>query len=113
MDVTSDSKANYITKLALGYSTSIVVDIAFLIEAQDRSELPESIDGVVRFNRTDLTKHKYIPTGASLGYCQVEPKTPKAPSTAASNSTPDTDSASRRRRPVGPSSLRNVTEEVS
>jgi hypothetical protein len=113
VDVTSDSKANYITKLALGYSTSIVVDIAFLIEAQDRSELPESIDGVVRFNRTDLTKHKYIPTGASLGYRQVEPKTPKAPSTAASNSTPDTDSASRRRRPVGPSSLRNVTEEVS
>lgn len=111
MDITSDSKANYITKLALGYSTSIVVDIAFLVEAQADDEVAESIDGVVRFNRINLTTHKYISAGSSLGYRQVVPR--------ASTSTPNANekpvSLARRRKQESPAhiSLRHVSEEVS
>eukprot|EP00041_Stephanoeca_diplocostata_P025595 m.673238 g.673238 ORF g.673238 m.673238 type:complete len:973 (-) comp22780_c0_seq1:278-3196(-) len=68
IDVSSDTTARFITKMCLGMSKSIVVDIAFLIESKDEDELPEAVLGTIRFNRLDLKTFKRIVPGESLGY---------------------------------------------
>lgn len=54
VDIGSSSIAKRIIALVLGYVTSIVVDLAILIEAQEENELPEYILGTVRLNRLKL-----------------------------------------------------------
>ncbi|KAG8367537.1 hypothetical protein BUALT_Bualt16G0082200 [Buddleja alternifolia] len=54
VDIGSSSVAKSIIGLVLGYVTSIVVDLAFLIEAREEAELPEYILGTVRLNRFQL-----------------------------------------------------------
>nr|DAD27336.1 TPA_asm: hypothetical protein HUJ06_028804 [Nelumbo nucifera] len=54
VDVGSSSVARSIIGLVLGYVTSIVVDLAILVEAKEESELPEFILGTVRLNRVRL-----------------------------------------------------------
>ncbi|KAK9098418.1 hypothetical protein Syun_025463 [Stephania yunnanensis] len=51
VDIGSSSVARSIISLVLGYVTSIVVDLAILIEAKEEDELPEYILGTVRLNR--------------------------------------------------------------
>ncbi|XP_072991915.1 protein ENHANCED DISEASE RESISTANCE 2 isoform X2 [Typha latifolia] len=51
VDIGSSSVARSIISLVLGYVTSIVVDLAILIEATEEEELPEYILGTVRLNR--------------------------------------------------------------
>ncbi|XP_064981512.1 protein ENHANCED DISEASE RESISTANCE 2-like isoform X2 [Musa acuminata AAA Group] len=51
VDIGSSSVARSIISLVLGYITSIVVDLAILIEAKEEEELPEYILGTVRLNR--------------------------------------------------------------
>ena len=51
VDIGSSSVARSVIGLVLGYVTSLVVDLAILIEAKDESELPEYILGTVRLNR--------------------------------------------------------------
>lgn len=54
VDIGSSSVARRIMGLVLGYVTSIVVDLAILIEAKEENELPEYILGTVRLNRLKL-----------------------------------------------------------
>ncbi|KAF9614407.1 hypothetical protein IFM89_018552 [Coptis chinensis] len=51
VDIGSSSVAKSIISLVLGYVTSLVVDLAILIEAKEEAELPEYILGTVRLNR--------------------------------------------------------------
>lgn len=50
IDIGSSVVANAIVHLAFGYITSLTVDLAFLIESQTESELPEKILGAFRFS---------------------------------------------------------------
>ncbi|KAM1263381.1 hypothetical protein ACFX13_029053 [Malus domestica] len=54
VDIGSSSVARSIIGLVLGYVTSIVVDLAILIEAREHAELPEYILGTARLNRLKL-----------------------------------------------------------
>ncbi|WOL19397.1 protein ENHANCED DISEASE RESISTANCE 2 [Canna indica] len=54
VDIGSSSVARSIIGLVIGYITSIVVDLAILIEAKEEEELPEYILGTVRLNRVRL-----------------------------------------------------------
>mmetsp|Transcript_36988 Transcript_36988/g.96938 ORF Transcript_36988/g.96938 Transcript_36988/m.96938 type:complete len:954 (-) Transcript_36988:61-2922(-) len=103
VDITSDSTAKYITKLALGYSASIVVDIAFLVEGREATELPEAVSGVIRFNRLDLKQHKVVAPGGSLGYTEVKGRSPHGEPPAKNDN-----SVRKRNTKV----LRHVSEEV-
>ncbi|XP_078443186.1 ENHANCED DISEASE RESISTANCE protein (DUF1336) [Wolffia australiana] len=51
VDIGSSSVARSIIGLVLGYVTSLVVDLAILIEAKEDSELPEYVLGTVRLYR--------------------------------------------------------------
>ncbi|KAK4760662.1 hypothetical protein SAY87_005555 [Trapa incisa] len=51
VDIGSSSVARRVIGLVLGYVTSIVVDLAILVEAKEEAELPEYILGMVRLNR--------------------------------------------------------------
>ncbi|XVE53694.1 hypothetical protein DITRI_Ditri03aG0023200 [Diplodiscus trichospermus] len=54
VDIGSSSVARSVIGLVLGYVTSLVVDLALLIEAKEKAELPEYILGTVRLNRVRL-----------------------------------------------------------
>ncbi|XVF48476.1 hypothetical protein PTKIN_Ptkin03bG0193400 [Pterospermum kingtungense] len=54
VDIGSSSVARSVIGLVLGYVTSLVVDLAILIEAKEEEELPEYILGTVRLNRVRL-----------------------------------------------------------
>lgn len=54
VDIGSSSVAKSIISLVLGYVTSLVVDLAILIEAKEEAELPEYVLGTVRLNRVEL-----------------------------------------------------------
>ncbi|KAB5552827.1 hypothetical protein DKX38_010138 [Salix brachista] len=54
VDIGSSSVARGVIGLVLGYVTSLVVDLAILIEAKEEPELPEYILGTVRLNRVRL-----------------------------------------------------------
>ncbi|KAF3773333.1 ENHANCED DISEASE RESISTANCE 2 protein [Nymphaea thermarum] len=51
VDIGSSSVARSIISLVLGYVTSLVIDLAVLIEAKEENELPEHILGTVRLNK--------------------------------------------------------------
>ena len=51
VDVSSDRIAKHITALCRRHATSLVVDIGFVIEGTEHSELPESLLACVRYNR--------------------------------------------------------------
>lgn len=50
VDIGSSMVASAIVHLAFGYITAVTVDLAFVIESQTESELPERILGAVRFS---------------------------------------------------------------
>lgn len=54
VDIGSSSVARSVIGLVLGYVTSLVVDLAILIEGRDEKELPEYILGTVRLNKVRL-----------------------------------------------------------
>lgn len=54
IDVTSCKAAGYIVSMVRGITTSLVVDLSYLLEGQRPDELPESLLGAVRFNCIDL-----------------------------------------------------------
>nr|KJB07558.1 hypothetical protein B456_001G029800 [Gossypium raimondii] len=51
VDIGSSSVARSVIGLVLGYVTSLVVDLAILIEGKEEAELPEYVLGTVRLNR--------------------------------------------------------------
>lgn len=61
IDVTSDRAARSVTGLVLPITKRVVLDIAFLVEAQSTEELPEAVIGAFRVNRVDLSKGMKIP----------------------------------------------------
>uniref|UniRef100_A0A7I4BHF4 Protein ENHANCED DISEASE RESISTANCE 2 C-terminal domain-containing protein n=2 Tax=Physcomitrium patens TaxID=3218 RepID=A0A7I4BHF4_PHYPA len=54
VDIGSSIVANAIVHLAIGYITTLTVDLAFLLEGQMESELPEQILGTIRLKKLDL-----------------------------------------------------------
>ncbi|XP_043721966.1 protein ENHANCED DISEASE RESISTANCE 2-like isoform X2 [Telopea speciosissima] len=54
VDIGSSSVARSVIGLVLGYITSIVVDLAILLEAKEEDELPEYILGTIQLNRVRL-----------------------------------------------------------
>lgn len=50
IDIGSSMVGNAIAHLAFGYLATLTVDLAFLIESQTESELPEQILGAVRLS---------------------------------------------------------------
>jgi hypothetical protein len=62
VDIGASMVANAIVHLAFGYITSLMVDLAFLIESQTEAELPERILGAVRFSNLDPAfAHTVVP----------------------------------------------------
>ncbi|CAL5211590.1 unnamed protein product [Lathyrus oleraceus] len=53
IDIGSSMVASAIVHLAFGYVTTLTVDLAFLIEGQTESELPEKLLGAFRFSNLD------------------------------------------------------------
>jgi hypothetical protein len=60
VDIGSSSVARSIIGLVLGYVTSIVVDLAILIEAKEEADLPEYILGTVRLNRLKIDSSVHL-----------------------------------------------------
>lgn len=60
VDIGSSMVASAIVHLAIGYITTLTVDLAFLIESQTESELPERILGAVRFSELNLASAQPI-----------------------------------------------------
>ncbi|CDY41767.1 BnaA08g07220D [Brassica napus] len=54
VDIGSSAVARSVIGLVLGYVTSLIVDLAILIEGKEETELPEYILGTVRLNRIEL-----------------------------------------------------------
>uniref|UniRef100_A0A803N878 Protein ENHANCED DISEASE RESISTANCE 2 C-terminal domain-containing protein n=2 Tax=Chenopodium quinoa TaxID=63459 RepID=A0A803N878_CHEQI len=54
VDIGSSSVARSVIGLVLGYVTSLVVDLAILIEANEETELPEHLLGTVRLSCLEL-----------------------------------------------------------
>ncbi|XP_031128056.1 cell wall protein IFF6 isoform X2 [Ipomoea triloba] len=59
VDIGSSVVANAIVHLAFNYLTKLTVDLAFLIESQTESELPERLLGAIRFS--ELNPESAIP----------------------------------------------------
>ncbi|KAF7112692.1 hypothetical protein RHSIM_RhsimUnG0203200 [Rhododendron simsii] len=60
IDVGSSMGATTVCRLVLGYLKKITVDIAYLIESQAESELPERILGAVRFSQLDVAAARQV-----------------------------------------------------
>lgn len=54
VDIASDSIANKIVTLSLGYAKTLAVDMAFVLEGNDPLTLPEQILAAVRMNHIDF-----------------------------------------------------------
>ncbi|KAF8400559.1 hypothetical protein HHK36_013858 [Tetracentron sinense] len=63
VNIGSSSVAKSIIGLVLGSVTSIVVDLAILIEAREEAELPEYILGTVRLNRVRVDSAVHFESG--------------------------------------------------
>ncbi|MCH86109.1 lipid-binding protein, partial [Trifolium medium] len=60
IDIGSSMVASAIVHLAFGYVTTMTVDLAFLIEGQTESELPEKLLGAFRFSNLDPASARSI-----------------------------------------------------
>ncbi|CAJ1975570.1 unnamed protein product [Sphenostylis stenocarpa] len=71
VDIGSSSVARSVIGLVLGYVTSLVVDLAILIEAKEEAELPEYLLGTVRLNR--LKPESAVPLEKKRTYVGEKP----------------------------------------
>ncbi|XAR71470.1 hypothetical protein NMG60_11028745 [Bertholletia excelsa] len=55
VDIGSSATATAVLHLALGYVTSVTIDMGFLLEAQEEAELPELLLGAVRISQIELS----------------------------------------------------------
>jgi hypothetical protein len=60
VDIGSSAVANAILHLALGYVTSVTIDMAFLIEAQAVDELPEKLLGAVQIAQIEMNSATFV-----------------------------------------------------
>ncbi|XP_040950660.1 protein ENHANCED DISEASE RESISTANCE 2-like isoform X2 [Gossypium hirsutum] len=56
VDVASSTVARSVCNLVIGYFSSMVLELAFVIQGNTREELPETLLGTSRLNRVDLSK---------------------------------------------------------
>ncbi|KAF7811807.1 protein ENHANCED DISEASE RESISTANCE 2-like [Senna tora] len=56
IDVGSSTVARGVANLVLGYLNNLVIEMAFLIQANTQEELPEVLLGTCRFNHLDVSK---------------------------------------------------------
>lgn len=56
VDISSSTVARGVTSLILGYLNNLVIEIAFLIQANTEEELPEFLLGTCRLNHLDASK---------------------------------------------------------
>jgi len=61
VDISSNSVANTVVGMVQGVTKSLVVDMAFLLEAQSEEELPEVLLGAVRLQYVSLDKPTKMP----------------------------------------------------
>lgn len=61
VDISSNSVANTVVGMVQGVTKSLVVDLAFLLEAQTEEELPENILGGVRLQNISLDHPQRVP----------------------------------------------------
>ncbi|KAL0585542.1 hypothetical protein ABG067_004683 [Albugo candida] len=61
VDISSNSVANSVVGMVQGVTKSLVVDMAFLLEAQTEEELPEVLLGAVRMDRVALDRPFRVP----------------------------------------------------
>jgi hypothetical protein len=62
VDIGSSMVATGVVQLAIGYVTTLTVDIAFLLEGQTLDELPERLLGSIRLHNLELKAAVAIPT---------------------------------------------------
>ncbi|XP_030544598.1 protein ENHANCED DISEASE RESISTANCE 2-like [Rhodamnia argentea] len=62
VDIASSKIANAILHLALGYVTSVTIDMGFVVEAQAEDELPEKLIGAVRVCQMEMSSVHVVDT---------------------------------------------------
>ncbi|RLN73147.1 hypothetical protein BBJ28_00003140 [Nothophytophthora sp. Chile5] len=54
VDISSDRIAKHVTALCRSHSTSLKVDVGYVVEGRDEAELPEALLGCIQYNHLDL-----------------------------------------------------------
>ncbi|KAF8036930.1 hypothetical protein BT93_C2610 [Corymbia citriodora subsp. variegata] len=62
VDIASSKIASAILHLALGYVTSVTIDMGFVVEAQAEEELPEKLIGAVRVCQMEMSSAHVVDT---------------------------------------------------
>ena len=65
VDIGSSAIANAILRLALGYVTTVTIDMGFVVEAQAEEELPEKLLGAVRVCQMEMSSATLIEASPS------------------------------------------------
>lgn len=60
VDIGSSAIANAILHLALGYVTTVTIDMGFVVEAQEEEELPEKLIGAVRICQMEMSSAMFV-----------------------------------------------------
>ncbi|XP_074296690.1 protein ENHANCED DISEASE RESISTANCE 2-like [Silene latifolia] len=60
VDLSSSKIAGAMVHLALGYVTSVSIDMGFLVEAQSEEELPEKLIGTVRICQMEMNSAAFV-----------------------------------------------------
>ena len=76
IDIGSSMVASAIVHLAFGYVTTLTVDLAFLIEGQVESELPEKLLGAFRFANLDPTSARTIEPSSTTSTSNIQKSLP-------------------------------------
>lgn len=74
VDIGSSAIASAILHLALGYVTSVTIDMGFVVEAQAEDELPERLLGAVRVCQMEMSSATVVEAPAmarGLGFAKV------------------------------------------
>lgn len=71
VDIGSSAIANAILRLALGYVTSVTIDMGFVVEAQTEEELPEKLIGAIRVCQMEMGSACTIVDAPRIGIAQV------------------------------------------
>ncbi|KAG9130745.1 hypothetical protein Leryth_012683 [Lithospermum erythrorhizon] len=62
VDIGSSKVASAILHLALGYTSSVTIDMGFVVEAQSEEELPEKLFGAVRVCQMEMGAASFVQT---------------------------------------------------
>lgn len=65
VDIGSSAIATAILHLALGYTSSVTIDMGFLVEAETAEELPEKLFGAVRICQMEMSSATFVETTPS------------------------------------------------